>query len=153
MVRSCGADASVVASWVGWIKTLASALVVSLGGIVYSAGAMGFNGLRRSEMKWEASCVSSQGVRGSVGKEGDFRSPFRSCEMGVRRCEVALMCLRVVSQLRNTLPNGVSAVKFPLNFAHSSSNGHNFFVSTPNQTPFEALDSWLPKLQKEIYYA
>ena len=34
MVMSCGADASVVAFWVGWIKTSTSALVVSLGGIV-----------------------------------------------------------------------------------------------------------------------
>ena len=40
MVRSCGTDASVVASWVGWIRTLASVLVVSLGGIVSSTGAL-----------------------------------------------------------------------------------------------------------------
>ena len=33
-----------------------------------------------------------------------------------------------------------------------SSNGHNFFVSAPNCTPFEALDSWLPKLRNDIYY-
>ena len=69
------------------------------------------------------------------------RGDFSSCEMGVRRCKVALVCQRVVSQLRNTLPNGVSTAKFPLNFARSSSNDHNFFVSTPNCTPFEALDS------------
>ena len=31
--------------------------------------------------------------------------------MGIRRCEVALMCQRVVSQLRNTLRNGASATK------------------------------------------
>ena len=54
MVGSYGADASVVASWVGWIKTLSSVLVVSLGGIVSSAGAMGSDGLWRLEMEWEA---------------------------------------------------------------------------------------------------
>nr|CAN84017.1 hypothetical protein VITISV_036610 [Vitis vinifera] len=36
---------------------------------------------------------------------------------------------KVVSQLRNTLPNGVSAAKFPLSFAHLPSNDHNFFIS------------------------
>ena len=71
----------------------------------------------------------------------DFRSPFRSCKMGVWCFEVALVCQRVVSQLRNTLRNGSSAAKFPLSFARSSSNGHNFFGSTPNHIPFEALDS------------
>ncbi|WKA10556.1 hypothetical protein VitviT2T_028121 [Vitis vinifera] len=48
---------------------------------------------------------------------GDFRSPFRSCEMGILCYEVALVCQRVVSQLRNTLRNGGAAVKskkFPL---------------------------------------
>ena len=43
MVRSCGADASVVAFWVGWIKSLASILVVSLGGIVSSTGALSWS--------------------------------------------------------------------------------------------------------------
>ena len=31
-------------------------------------------------------------------------------------------------------------------FARSSSNGHNFSVSNPNRAPFEAMDSWLPKI-------
>ena len=65
MVGSCGADVSVVASWMGWIRTLASVLVVSLDGIVSSVGAMGSDGLRRSEMEWKASCVWSQGARDS----------------------------------------------------------------------------------------
>ena len=38
-------------------------------------------------------------------------------------------------------------------FARSSSNGHNFSVSNPNQARFEAMDSWLPKLWNEIWYA
>nr|CAN63922.1 hypothetical protein VITISV_009045 [Vitis vinifera] len=32
--------------------------------------------------------------------------------MSVRGCEMAVVCQRVVSQLRNTLPNGVSAAKW-----------------------------------------
>ena len=43
MVGSCGADASVVACWMGWIRTLASVLVVSLGGIVSSVGALSWS--------------------------------------------------------------------------------------------------------------
>ena len=69
-----------------------------------------------------------------------FRSPFHSFEMRGTVLQMALMCQKVVSHLRNTLPNGVSAAKFPLSFARSSSNGHNFFVSTPNRVLFEALD-------------
>ena len=37
--------------------------------------------------------------------------------------------------------------------AGSSSNGHNFFVSTPNCVPFKALDFWLPDIWNEIWYA
>ena len=44
-------------------------------------------------------------------EEGDFRSPFCSREMGVQRCEVALVCQGVFSQLRNTLRNGGVAAK------------------------------------------
>ena len=84
----------------------------------------------------------------AISKLGDhfaakwhFRKPFRSCEMSVWGFQMALVCQRVVSQLRNTIRNGSSAAKFPLSFARSSSNGHNFFVSTPNRAPFEALDS------------
>ena len=40
MVGSYKAYASVVASWVGWIRTLTSVLVVSLDGIVSSVGAL-----------------------------------------------------------------------------------------------------------------
>ena len=43
MVRSCGADAYVVASWVGWIRTLASVLVVTLDDIVFSIGALSWS--------------------------------------------------------------------------------------------------------------
>ena len=43
MVGSCGADAFVVASWVGWIKTLTSVLIVSLDGIVSSTGALNWS--------------------------------------------------------------------------------------------------------------
>ncbi|WKA04802.1 hypothetical protein VitviT2T_022807 [Vitis vinifera] len=73
-------------------------------------------------------------------EERHFRSPFRSCEMRVEGCEMALVCQGVVSQLRNHLRNGGLAAKFPLNFARLSSNGHNFFVSTPIHAPFEVLD-------------
>ena len=54
---------------------------------------------------------------------------------------MALVCQGVVSQLRNHLRNGGAAVKFSLSFVCSSSNGHNFLVSTPIRTLFEALDS------------
>ena len=40
-------------------------------------------------------------------EEGNFRSPFRCCE-------VALVCQRVVSQLRNTLRNGGAVATFSL---------------------------------------
>ena len=43
MVGSYGADASVVASWVGWIRTLTPILVVSLDGIVSSIGALSWS--------------------------------------------------------------------------------------------------------------
>ena len=66
---------------------------------------------------------------------------FCSFKMSVRGFQMALVCQKVVSQLRNTLPNGVLAAKFSLNFARLSSKDHNFFVSTPNCAPFEALDS------------
>ena len=55
---------------------------------------------------------SQRGI--DFAEEGNFCSPFHSCEMGVWRCEVALVCQRVVSQLRNTLRNGGAAAKFPL---------------------------------------
>ena len=59
MVRSCGADASVVSSWMGWIRTLASVLVVSLDDIVSSTGALSWSGF------WWFKEVSN-GVRGLV---------------------------------------------------------------------------------------
>ena len=118
MVGSCGADASVVACW---IRTLTSVLIVSLDGIVSSTGAFSWSyGL------WWFKEVRN-GMRGFV------------CVISVR----GLFCNKMgifqpISQLRNSR----------WCFAWSSSNGHNFFVSTPNRAPFEALDSWLPKLQK-----
>ena len=84
-------------------------------------------------------------------EEGNSRSPFRnlkvisqvyhSFKMRGIVLQMALVCQKVVSQLRNTLPNGVSAAKFPLSFARFSSNGHNFLVSTLNRATFEAMDS------------
>ena len=38
--------------------------------------------------------------------------PFHSCEMSVRGCQMALVCQKVVSQLLNTLRNGVLAAKW-----------------------------------------
>ena len=150
MVGSCGADASVVASWVGWIRTLASVLVLSLDGIVSSAGAMGSDGFRevRNGVRSFVCVISVRGLSslyawlcGSVGifatslgfvscfrkplsisqvnfvawrpfhslevisqpmaifaAKGQFRSPFRSCEMGVWGYEMALVCQGSVSQ-------------------------------------------------------
>ena len=134
---------------------------------------------------------------------------FCSYKMSVQGYKMALVCQRVVSQLRNTLRNGGTAAKskkfplwfctvclqmaitssfqiqiterlkhwtpdflsfkmtygmhnlssrkfsknvsnsskmgaaatFPFSFAQSSSNGHNFFVSTSNRAPFEDMDS------------
>ena len=94
----------------GWIKTLASALVVSLGGIVSSVGAMGSDGFKEVR----------NGVRGFV------------CVISMRGLSYNKMgILQPISQLRNSR----------WCFARSSSNGHNFFVSTPNCVPFESLDS------------
>ena len=84
-----------------------------------------------------------QGV--DFAEEGNFCSPFRSCEMGVR-----------VLQSGTRVPKGgFEAAKHPSKGGHGceikkipalalrglSSNGHNFFISNPNRTPFEALDS------------
>ena len=38
--------------------------------------------------------------------------------------------------------------KWSFNLVQLSSNGHNFFISTPICTLFEALDSWLPEIWK-----
>ncbi|WKA09015.1 hypothetical protein VitviT2T_026694 [Vitis vinifera] len=65
---------------------------------------------------------------------------YRSFKMKGTMLKMALVCQKLVSQLRNTLPNGVSAAKFSLSFARLSSNDHNFFDSTPNCAPFEALN-------------
>ena len=43
--------------------------------------------------------------------ECHFRRPFRSCEMGLGGCEMALVCQGVVSQLRNTLRNWAMAAQ------------------------------------------
>ena len=56
--------------------------------------------------KWS---ISQQGVDFAV--EGHFRSPFRSCEMRLEGCEIALVCQGVVSQLWNHLRNGGMAAK------------------------------------------
>ena len=89
-----------------------------------------------------------------------FRNVVCSCEDGVSTCEVAHVCLEVVSQLRNTLRNFASGFHFAAHFvtakfSHSlmqlSSNDHNFFVSTPIGASFEVLDSWLTELRNEIH--
>nr|CAN62947.1 hypothetical protein VITISV_017684 [Vitis vinifera] len=41
----------------------------------------------------------------------EVSQPFRSCEMSVRGFQMALVCQKVVSQLRNTLQNGALAAK------------------------------------------
>ena len=41
----------------------------------------------------------------------EISQPFRSCKMSVLGCEMALMCQRVVLQLRNTLRNGGTTAK------------------------------------------
>ena len=40
--------------------------------------------------------------------------------------------------------------KLSFSLVRLSSNGHNFFISAPIHTPFEALDSWLPKIRNDI---
>ena len=40
-------------------------------------------------------------------EEENSRSPFRSCKMSVRGFEMVRVCQKVVSQLRNSLRNGV----------------------------------------------
>ena len=42
----------------------------------------------------------------------EISQPFCSCEISVQGCEMALVCQRVVSHLRNTLPNSISAAKW-----------------------------------------
>ncbi|WKA02118.1 hypothetical protein VitviT2T_020341 [Vitis vinifera] len=49
--------------------------------------------------------------KGIFAEEGPFRSPFRSCEIGLLCCEMAHECQRGVSQLRNTLRNEAIAAK------------------------------------------
>ena len=44
-------------------------------------------------------------------EEAPFHSPFRICEIGLLCCEMALVCQRGVSQLRNTLRNGAMVAK------------------------------------------
>ena len=41
----------------------------------------------------------------------EVSQPFRSCEMSVQGFQMALVCQKVVSQLRNTLRNGALAAK------------------------------------------
>ena len=48
---------------------------------------------------------------------GGFRNVVHSCEDGVSTCEVAHVCLEVVSQLQNTLQNFASGFHFAAHFA------------------------------------
>ena len=49
--------------------------------------------------------------RGFFAAKGHFCSLFRSYQMRSLCCEMALVCQRVVSQLRNTMRNGALAAK------------------------------------------
>ena len=70
-------------------------------------------------MKWTSGSTSKcvqQGCGFRVCALKDFKAwrisqPFRSCEMSVRGYEMALVCQRVHSQLRNTLRNRALAAK------------------------------------------
>ena len=42
--------------------------------------------------------------------------------------------------------------KFLFSLVQLPSNGYNFFNSAPICKPFEALDSWLPKLRNDVYH-
>ena len=78
-----------------------------------------------------------------------WAAKWHSCaKCGFRICEIPCEILQVdfISQLRN----GLWAAKFLHSLMWLSSNGHNFFVSTPICTPFEAFDSWLPELRNDI---
>ena len=46
-----------------------------------------------------------------------------------------------ISQGKVDIATDFAAAKFSLNLVRLSSNGHNFFVSAPIRTLFEALDS------------
>ena len=59
-------------------------------------------------------------------------------------CEVAHVCLQVVSQA------DFATTKFLHSLVRLSSNGHNFFVSTLIHALFKALDFWLPKVRNDI---
>ena len=54
---------------------------------------------------------------------------------------------------KNVSNSSKMGATFSFSFAQSSSNGQNFFVSTPNRPPFKDLDSWLPNIWNEIWYA
>ena len=83
-----------------------------------------------------------------------FRNLICSCENGIWTCEVAHVCLQVVSQVDFAAMKfsevDFAAAKFSLSLVRLSSNGHNFFVSAPIYTLFKELDSWLPELKKNI---
>ena len=64
--------------------------------------------------KWRIWQGVAMGLRKHFAAGCHFRSPFRSCKMGLGGCEMALVCQRGVSQMRNTLRNGTLAAKFPL---------------------------------------
>ena len=49
--------------------------------------------------------------KGVFAEKNDFRSPFRSCEMGVTVLRSGTRVPKLVSQLRNTLRNGALAAK------------------------------------------
>ena len=81
---------------------------------------------------FEAWSIFATGV--DFAEEGNFRSSFRSCEMGIRALQSGT----------HVPKGGFEAAKSKnssFGIARSSSNDHNFFVSNPNHAPFEAMDS------------
>ena len=75
-----------------------------------------------------------------------WNCPFRKLIRTVRKWNLNLRSGTRV------LASGFVATKFLLNLVQLSSNGHNFFISALICTLFEALDSWLPELRKDIVY-
>ena len=68
--------------------------------------------------------------------------PIFSCETSVRLCELALVCQRGVSQLRNILPNGASAAKRRVS---RRGKNHSQFAATKRWYPAAKWHSCVKK--------
>ena len=105
----------------------------------------------------------------SVANIWDYTSGFHKYKWNLwkfRKLSLWFCNLEMISQLDSqlqkwnlnlrsgtrVLASGFVATKFLLNLVQLSSNGHNFFISALICTLFEALDSWLPELRKDIVY-